>query len=189
MMLTLPGLPTCTRTQRGRTETGSRHSANPPKRHRAAELVAQRARGDAGTKKPRSPGERLHRAGHQTKRRSGASRLWRLAQKVANPPIQYAHNAGDACTKKPRSAGKRAGPRSHEGRHSTITDVDFSFLSWVDQVLWGQGSKFDSTTPARSLSAEIIHHLWGRGFSASPRGRLLHDIRVGISSRQTNNPW
>ena len=55
------------------------------------------------------------------------------------------------------------------GNHATITDVDFSFLSWVDQVLWGQGSKFDSTTPARSLSAEIIHHLWGRGFSASPR--------------------
>jgi hypothetical protein len=36
-----PGLPTCSRTQRGRTETGS-HSANPPTQHRAAELVAQR---------------------------------------------------------------------------------------------------------------------------------------------------
>jgi hypothetical protein len=35
MMLTLPGLPTCARTQRGRTETGSRHSANPPTQHRA----------------------------------------------------------------------------------------------------------------------------------------------------------
>ena len=52
------------------------------------------------------------------------------------------------------------------GNHATITDVDFSFS--LGSAL-GQGSRFDSTTPARSLSAEIIHHLWGRGFSASPR--------------------
>jgi hypothetical protein len=45
------------------------------------------------------------------------------------------------------------------------------------QALWGQGSRFDSTTPARSLSAEIIHHLWGAAFLLHRAGRLRHDIR------------
>ena len=55
------------------------------------------------------------------------------------------------------------------GNHATITDVDFSFSLGSIRRFEGQGSSFESTTPAHSLSAEIIHHLWGRGFSASPR--------------------
>ena len=41
---------------------------------------------------------------------------------------------------------------SATGRDATITDVDFSFLSWVDQVLWGARLKIRQhySTPARS---------------------------------------
>jgi hypothetical protein len=60
IILAQPGLPTCTRTQRGRTETGS-HSANPPTQRRAAELVA-RCAGDPH-EKPRSAGERAGLSG------------------------------------------------------------------------------------------------------------------------------